>query len=247
MGHRHHERRAGFPAAVVIPVKDDNPTRIRPYVTWSLIATCVAAFSWQFTSGGTAFERSVFALGVIPSVLLGSVSLPADLAWVPPWATIATSMFLHGGLGHLLGNMLFLWVFGNNVEDAMGHLRFLAFYLLCGVAAVFAQVLPDPTSNLPMVGASGAISGVLGAYMLLYPRARVLLALPPPFIFITIGWFRAIWVLAGWFALQLLMGAGSPNDETGGVAFGAHIGGFVAGVVLIPLFKYADVPLFRRH
>ena len=234
---------------MVIPVQDDIPTRIRPYVTWTLIAACVAAFTWEFTAGGTGFERSVFALGVIPSVLLGSVSLPPDLAWVPPWATVVTSMFLHGGLGHLLGNMLFLWIFGNNVEDAMGHLRFLAFYLLCGVAAVFAQVLPDPTSNLPMVGASGAISGVLGAYMLLYPRARVLLALPPPFIFITIGWFRAIWVLAGWFALQLLMGAGagSPEGEAGGVAFGAHIGGFVAGVALIPLFKSADVPLFRRH
>ncbi len=234
---------------MVIPVQDDIPTRIRPYVTWTLIAACVAAFTGQFTSGGTGFERSVFALGGIPSVLLGSVSLPPDLAWVPPWATVVTSMFLHGGLGHLLGNMLFLWIFGNNVEDAMGHLRFLAFYLLCGVAAVLTQVLPDPTSNLPMVGASGAISGVLGAYMLLYPRARVLLALPPPFIFITIGWFRAIWVLAGWFALQLLMGAGagSPDGEAGGVAFGAHIGGFVAGVALIPLFKFADVPLFRGH
>jgi len=99
---------------------------------------------------------------VIPSVLLGSVTLPPDLAWMPPWATVATSMFLHGGLGHLLGNMLFLWIYGNNVKDAMGHARFLFFYLLCGIAAVFAQVLPDPTSSLPMVGASGAISGVLG-------------------------------------------------------------------------------------
>ena len=160
-----------------------------------------------------------------------------------------TSMFLHGGLGHLLGNMLFLWIFGNNVEDAMGHLRFVVFYLLCGVAAVLAQALPDPASNAPMVGASGAISGVLGAYMLLYPRARVLLALPPPFIFVTIGWFRAVWVLAGWFVLQLLMGAGSrpAEGEAGGVAFGAHIGGFVAGMVLIPFFKSPDVPLFRKH
>jgi membrane associated rhomboid family serine protease len=234
---------------MVIPVKDDNPARLRPYVTLSLIVACVLAFIWQFTSGGAGFERSVFALGVIPSVLFGRVSLPPELAWVPPWATVATSMFLHGGLGHLLGNMLFLWVFGNNVEDAMGHLRFLAFYLLCGVAAVFAQALPDPGSNVPMVGASGAISGVLGAYMLLYPRARVLLALPPPFIFITIGWFRAVWVLAGWFALQLLMGAGArpPEGEAGGVAFGAHVGGFVAGMVLIPFFKSAGVPLFRRH
>jgi membrane associated rhomboid family serine protease len=234
---------------MVIPVKDDNPARLRPYVTLSLIVACVLAFIWQFTSGGAGFERSVFALGVIPSVLFGRVSLPPELAWVPAWATVATSMFLHGGLGHLLGNMLFLWVFGNNVEDAMGHLRFLAFYLLCGVAAVFAQALPDPGSNVPMVGASGAISGVLGAYMLLYPRARVLLALPPPFIFITIGWFRAVWVLAGWFALQLLMGAGArpPEGEAGGVAFGAHVGGFVAGMVLIPFFKSAGVPLFRRH
>ena len=234
---------------MVIPVQDDNPARLRPYVTTALIATCVLAFLWQSSADGNGFERSVFALGVIPSVLLGRVVMPAGLDWVPAWATVFTSMFLHGGLGHLLGNMLFLWIFGNNVEDAMGHARFVAFYLLCGVAAVLAQVLPDTASNAPMVGASGAISGVLGAYMLLYPRARVLLALPPPFIFVTIGWFRAAWVLAGWFVLQLLMGAGSrsPGGEAGGVAFGAHIGGFLAGMVLIPFFKYADVPLFRKH
>jgi membrane associated rhomboid family serine protease len=234
---------------VVIPVQDDNPTRIRPYVTRTLIATCIVAFLWQFSADGNGFERSVFALGVIPSVLLGQFTLPPELDWVPPWMTVITSMFLHGGLGHLLGNLLFLWVFGNNVEDAMGHGRFLAFYLLCGVAAVFAQVLPHPASTVPMVGASGAISGVLGAYMLLYPRARVLLALPPPFIFITIGWFRAIWVLAGWFVLQLLMGSGSrpAEGEAGGIAFGAHVGGFVAGMMLIPVFKHSHVPLLRRE
>lgn len=234
---------------MVIPVQDDNPTRIRPYVTFALIGACTVAFLLQVGSAGNGFERSVFALGVIPSVLSGATSMPPEFSWVPPWATVLTSMFLHGGFGHLLGNMLFLWIFGNNVEDAMGHLRFVVFYLLCGVAAVFAQVLPDTHSNVPMVGASGAISGVLGAYMLLYPRARVLLALPPPFIFITIGWFRAVWVLAGWFVLQLLMGAGSQpqSGESGGVAFGAHVGGFVAGVLLVPLFKQADVPLFRRH
>ena len=234
---------------MVIPVQDDNPTRIRPYVTAGLIATCVVVFVWQVSGNGNGFERSVFALGVIPSVLLGRYTLPPELDWVPAWMTMVTSMFLHGGLGHLLGNLLFLWIFGNNVEDSMGHGRFLVFYLLCGVAAVLAQVLPEPASNLPMVGASGAISGVLGAYMLLYPRARVLLALPPPFIFITIGWFRAVWVLAGWFVLQLLMGAGSQpqSGESGGVAFGAHVGGFVAGMVLIPFFKYSDVPLFRRE
>lgn len=235
---------------VVIPVQDDNPAGRRPYVTITLIAACVAVFFWQFSADGNGFERSVFALGVIPAVLFGQALLPPDLDWAPPWMTVFTSMFLHGGIGHLLGNLLFLWIFGNNVEDAMGHRRFLAFYLLCGIAAVFAQALPHPDSTVPMIGASGAISGVLGAYMLLYPRARVLLALPPPFMFITIGWFRAVWVLAGWFLLQLLMGAGSRAAagaaEEGGVAFGAHVGGFIAGMVLIPAFKYSHIPLLQR-
>jgi membrane associated rhomboid family serine protease len=148
-------------------------------------------------------------------------------------------------VGHLLGNLLFLWVFGNNIEDAMGHTRFVFFYLFCGVAAVLAQILPDPASAVPMVGASGAISGVLGAYMLLYPRARILIALPPPLIFVTVGWFRAIWVLTVWFALQLAMSM--VFDTESGIAFGAHIGGFLAGLMLIPLFKFAHVPLWRSH
>ena len=126
---------------------------------------------------------------------------------MPAPATIFTSMFLHGGFLHLAGNMLFLWIFGNNIEDAMGHGRFLVFYLLCGVAAVFAQVLPNPGSIVPMVGASGAISGVLGAYMLLYPRARVLLGLPVGFLIVQLGRFPAIWVLAAWFVMQLVMGS----------------------------------------
>jgi membrane associated rhomboid family serine protease len=155
-------------------------------------------------------------------------------------------MFLHGSVGHLLGNMIFLWVFGNNIEDAMGHGRFIVFFLVCGCAAVLAQVVPDPASLVPMVGASGAISGVLGAYLLLYPRARILIALPPPLIFVTVGWFRAIWVLTAWFALQLLMSIGLPGDG-GGVAFGAHVGGFIAGLALIPLFKNPQVPLWRAH
>ena len=125
---------------MVIPVQDDNPTRIRPYVTFALIGACTVAFLLQVGSAGNGFERSVFALGVIPSVLSGATSMPPEFSWVPPWATVLTSMFLHGGFGHLLGNMLFLWIFGNNVEDAMGHLRFVVFYLLCGVAAVYAQV-----------------------------------------------------------------------------------------------------------
>ncbi len=229
---------------MVVPIRDDNPTRIRPYINWTLIGLCVLAFLWQIGAGEQGFARTVLALGVVPAVLLGTASLPPELDWIPPTATVFTSMFLHGGWGHLLGNMLFLWVFGNNIEDAMGHLRYIAFYLLCGVIAVLAQVLPDPAGEVPMVGASGAISGVLGAYLLLYPSARVLLALPPPFVFITLGWFRAVWVLALWFAIQLAMSLGAAGE--GGVAFGAHVGGFVAGALLIPFFKHADVPLWRR-
>ena len=137
-----------------------------------------------------------YALGVIPAVLTGREVLSRSVALLPAPATVLTSMFLHGGFWHLAGNMLYLWIFGNNIEDAMGHVRFFVFYVLCGVAAVFAQVLPNPGSIVPMIGASGAISGVLGAYMLLYPRARVLLGLPIGFLIVQLGRFPAVWVLA---------------------------------------------------
>lgn len=236
---------------MVIPLHDDNPTGIRPLVTIGLIGACIVVFLWQVMAGPSAGERLVYTFGVIPAVLVGGQNLPPELAIVPPTASIFTSMFLHGGLLHLLGNMLYLWIFGNNVEDAMGHGRFIAFYLLCGTVAVFAQALPDPQSPVPMVGASGAISGVLGAYMLLYPRARVLLGLPLGFFIVQIGRFPALGVLAVWFLMQLLFGyvaAGRASAESvsGGVAFGAHVGGFVAGVLLIPFFKHSHVPLWRR-
>jgi membrane associated rhomboid family serine protease len=144
-------------------------------------------------------------------------------------------MFMHGGWMHLIGNMLYLWIFGDNVEDSMGHARFLVFYLLCGIAAVLAQALPDPSSIVPMVGASGAISGVLGAYLLLYPLARVLVVIPLGFILQTMRIPAGI-VLLLWFGLQLLSNAMQSAGQ-GGVAFRAHIGGFVAGMILIPLFK----------
>lgn len=231
---------------MVLPLHDDNPTRSLPVVTITFIAVCVAVFVWQFSLGPAGTERVIYALGVIPAVLLGYKDLPPDLALIPPTASAFTSMFLHGGLLHLLGNMLYLWVFGNNVEDAMGRGRFIAFYLICGIVAVLAQALPAPHSTVPMVGASGAISGVLGAYMLLFPHARVLLGLPLGFFIFRIGRFPAVWVLAAWFLMQLVMNHLSIASEAdGGVAFRAHIGGFIAGVVLIPLFKHRNIRMWQ--
>ena len=224
----------------MIPLHDDNPAGITPYLTVSFIIACVLVFIWQL-SFGTEGQQVVYSFGVIPAVLLGGQSLPVDLAVIPAWATVFTSMFMHGGWMHLIGNMLYLWVFGNNVEDAMGHSRFIFFYLLCGTAAVFAQALPDPGSEIPMIGASGAISGVLGAYLLLYPHAKVLVAIPVLVIIHTIR-IPAAFVLVFWFALQLISSYMS-GDEGGGVAFGAHIGGFIAGMVLVPFFRYKDRPL----
>jgi membrane associated rhomboid family serine protease len=236
---------------VVLPLHDDNPTSTRPYVTVAFIIACVLIFFWQVSAGPVGGQNIVYALGSIPAVLFGTRELPQELQLVPPAVSVLTSMFLHGGWLHLLGNMLYLWVFGNNVEDAMGHGRFIAFYVICGIAAALAQAVPDPTSTVPMVGASGAISGVLGAYMLLYPHARVLLGLPLGFFIVQLGRFPAVWVLAAWFAMQLAMNALTPSNPLepvgGGVAFRAHIGGFLAGMILIPLFKRRNVRLWRAR
>jgi membrane associated rhomboid family serine protease len=219
----------------MIPLSDDNPSSIRPLVTIALIVTCVLVFLWQFSLGPSGQERVIYALGVVPAVLLGQADLPTELAVVPAAATILTSMFMHGGWMHLIGNMLYLWIFGDNVEDAMGHGRFIVFYLLCGVAAVLAQALPEPQSTVPMVGASGAISGVLGAYLLLYPHARVLVAIPFGLYLHTMR-IPAGLVLLLWFGLQLLSNVMTQAGQ-GGVAFRAHIGGFVAGMLLVLVFK----------
>ena len=231
----------------MIPLRDDNPTTIKPLLTISLIVACSLVFLWQLSLGTRGFEGAVFSLGVIPATLLGGQSLPPELALVPPSLTVFTSMFLHGSWMHLIGNMLYLWIFGNNVEDAMGHVRFVIFYLLCGIAAVFAQALPNVESTIPMIGASGAISGVLGAYLLLYPRAHVLVVIPLGFYMRTM-YLPAMVVLGFWFVLQLVNTLLAAPGR-GGVAFGAHIGGFVAGMVLLPLFKYRHVRLFAppRH
>ena len=227
----------------MIPLHDDNPAEITPVITVFFIVSCVLVFIWQVLLGGNAGQAIVYSLGVIPAVLLDRVSLPDELALVPAHLTVFTSMFLHGGFMHLAGNMLYLWIFGNNVEDAMGHFRFVIFYLLCGIAAVTGQVLQNPDSQIPMIGASGAISGVLGAYLLLYPRARVLVAIPLGFILYTAR-LAAGWVLGFWFIIQIVSSL-LADPGSAGVAWFAHIGGFAAGMVLIPLFKYRRVPLFH--
>ncbi len=226
----------------MIPLHDDNPTTLRPYLTVALIVVCVLVFLWQIAHSAEVRQVIVYRLGAIPAVLFGHRELPAELQPIPPSFTVLTSMFLHGGWMHLIGNMLYLWIFGNNVEDSMGHARFAVFYVLCGIVAVLFHALPYPDATIPMIGASGAISGILGAYVLLYPRARVQVLIPLGFVWPLVR-LPAVGVLGLWFALQLLSTLGTdPNSP--GVAFRAHIGGFLAGMALIPFFKYRRVRLF---
>jgi membrane associated rhomboid family serine protease len=221
----------------MIPLRDENPTHAAPVVTIALIAANVLVFVWELALPASGAEAAVYSLGLIPAVFFGSAELPPEIRTVPATLTPITSMFLHGGFLHLAGNMLYLWVFGDNIEDRMGRGRFLAFYVLCGIAAALAQALPDPRSEVPMIGASGAVSGVLGAYILLYPRTPVLVAIP---LFIVLYTFHmpALAVLGIWFAGQLLSSIAQQAGEAG-IAFRAHIGGFVAGLLMIRLFARA--------
>lgn len=229
----------------MIPLHDDNPTELTPFVNVTLILLCVLAFFWQISLGREEQVQAIYGLGLIPAVLFGEQTLPSAVAVIPPELTIVTSMFLHGGWMHLIGNMLYLWIFGNNIEDAMGHGRFIIFYLLSGVGAAMTQALVFPDSTIPMVGASGAISGVLGAYLLLHPYARVMVLIPLGFI-AHIVYLPAMAVLGLWFVLQLLSSATADPDQ-GGVAFLAHVGGFVTGMmlILIPFFRREGVRFFN--
>lgn len=236
----------------MFPLHDDNPTEITPLVTIALIVLCSLVFFYEASLPERAGEAFVFSYGAIPAVIFGHEEAPLETAvGFPVTFTLLSSMFLHGSWMHLIGNMLYLWIFGNNVEDAMGHVKFVVFYVVCGVLAAMSHALTDPTSTMPMVGASGAISGVLGAYLLLYPRAQVLIAIP-------LGpipwWWPRFYVPAGfvlgfWFVLQLLSGGMSLGQGGGGVAWFAHVGGFVAGMALIGVFKDPRVRFFApgRH
>ena len=227
----------------MFPISDDNPRIGTPYVTWSVIGACVLVFFWQVSLGASGGEIAIYEFGMIPARLFGTAALDPELTAVPAWSTMFTSMFMHGGWLHLGFNMLFLWIFGDNVEDCMGHARYLIFYLVCGVAAALAQAFVSPGSTIPMVGASGAISGVLGAYLLLHPRATVRTVIFLG-IFVTMMHLPALIVLGLWFLMQLVSAAFSNSGEAG-VAFWAHVGGFVAGMALVPLFKKRDVELFQ--
>jgi membrane associated rhomboid family serine protease len=239
----------------MFPYKDENPTILTPYVTVGiLVVTCLVWLLFQSAGLEPGLTRSICDAGVIPARVLGHpvqpVMTPRGPVTLCPdapngaWYTLVTSIFLHGGWFHLIGNMLFFWVFGNNVEDAMGHGRFIAFYLLCGVLAALAQTLLQQGSSVPMVGASGAISGIMGAYLLLYPRVRVHMLVFLGF-FITTITVPAWLMLVYWLFLQAVGSlpslAGGAAGAGGGVAFLAHVGGFAAGFALIKPFAKPEL------
>tara|TARA_B100001250_G_scaffold153784_1_gene132171 strand:- start:959 stop:1648 length:690 start_codon:yes stop_codon:yes gene_type:complete len=213
----------------MIPLKDDNPTSTKPTVTYFLIILCVLVFFMEISSQSYKSGELFYSYGLIPSVLMGHNQLPLDLYALPAYLTIFSSMFMHGGFMHLIGNMLYMWIFADNIEDNLGHTKFLIFYFLAGIGAAMTQVLMDTHSQVPMVGASGAIGGVLGAYLINHPNARVLVLIPFGF-FSQLLKIRALYVLGFWFILQFI-------SSGGGVAYAAHIGGFVSGMILILFFN----------
>jgi membrane associated rhomboid family serine protease len=212
----------------VIPLRDDIRSQRRPYINYLLIGACTAAFAWQALtelSGGTAGSDIIRRFGMVPAAVVRGRNL----------LSLLTSMFLHGGFFHFLGNMLYLWIFGDNVEDAFGHPLYLVVYIVSGLSGSLLQLLVAPHSTIPMIGASGAISGVMGAYFVLYPRARVLTVIPI-FFFVRLLYLPASLLLGFWILLQVLYGCSSVAG-TGGVAYFAHIGGFALGLLLGLLVK----------
>lgn len=224
---------------VFVPLHDDNKLQFIPFqaATWSLIAINVAVYLWQQTMGEEAVNALAFGAGVIPGNLFGDAKLPPELVITRPEVTLVTYMFLHGDIWHLLGNMMFLWVFGDNVEDAMGSVKFVIFYLLCGVLAGLAHAAANLGSDAPMIGASGATAGIIGAYVMLYPRVKVWILAFARIPLRLAAWF----VILSWIVVQIAL---LFFFEDGTIAIWAHIGGFAAGLALIPIFKRRDQPLF---
>jgi membrane associated rhomboid family serine protease len=217
----------------MIPIRDDQPRFSTPYVTYFLIAINIVIFFLEWAMDPASLKVLVYQFGMVPSQVTALAEGARGSHPTAALAPVLTSMFLHGSWLHVAGNMWFLWIFGDNVEDYLGHFKYLAFYLLSGIAAACAQIISNPFSRVPNVGASGAIAGILGAYFILYPKARVLTWFPLIFFF-----HLPAWVMLGyWFVYQFLSGAATSITQTsGGIAFWAHVGGFVAGIVLIKVF-----------
>ncbi len=214
----------------MIPLKDDIPSSTFPFVTVSIIAINVMVFIYQMTLGAQGAEAFIYMTAAIPYEITRFIGAPPRSV-VPPPFTILTSMFVHGGLFHIAGNMLFLWIFGDNVEDTLGHFRFVIFYLFTGTVASLAHVMMEPASTVPMIGASGAIAGVLGAYFILFPKANIKTLIF--FFFVSVVRIPAVVFLGFWFVLQLL----SSGAAGGGIAWYAHIGGFIAGAAIVLLLR----------
>ncbi len=225
-----------------IPLHDKNPRVLvsQPWITWATILACAAVYLVQASTPPDELRLMILAYGAIPAAIVDHAALPPEIAQVPPLATLFTHQFLHGGLLHLLFNMAYLWVFGDNVEDAMGHVRFAVFFLVCGAVAALAQVAADPLATAPIIGASGAVSGILGAYLLLHPQARILVPIIIVPIYLPAYLLLLVWIGFQFYAVTHMPAVGQ------GVAWWAHIGGFLAGLVLVVPFRYKSVPLWRR-
>jgi membrane associated rhomboid family serine protease len=222
----------------MVPISDANPTRRFPVVNWTLIAINILVFLYEVSLPSAQLDRLIATWGIVPTKLLLAVAHPTQ-APLTVWATLFTSLFLHAGWAHILGNLLFLFVFGDNIEDVLGHLVYLAFYVFSGIVAGITQVLAMGPSTIPSIGASGAIAGVLGAYVVLYPWARIHILLPLFILFWTIE-IPAIFVIGWWFIQQFLYGITTLTaTAASGIAFWAHIGGFLMGMILI-------LPFIRR-
>lgn len=220
----------------MIPLRDANPSRRTPWITIAIIAVNTLVFLYEFSLNEPMLRRMVFSMGMVPARVSAFATDP-EIGFGDAFVPFFSSMFLHGGWLHLIGNMWFLWIFGDNIEDRLGHARFLLFYLLCGVGAGLAHVVFNWGSMVPTVGASGAVAGVLGGYLLLYPHARVLTLVP--FFFLLLLELPAYLILVYWFVIQLFSGAASigvQSAQTGGVAWWAHVGGFLLGLVLVRAF-----------
>ncbi len=229
---------------IILPLSDKNPLNKiqKAYITLLILLLCIGVFIYQISLSDHEAVVFLYAFGGIPSVIFGVTELPSEITLIPNWATLISSMFLHGGVMHLVGNMLFLWVLGDNIEDELGHGYFASFFLICGVVSALSHSIADITSETPMIGASGAVSGIIGAYLVLHPKAPIK----------TLFWWFVLeipaWLLLGlWILIQLFNILSPDEGSSTGIAWWAHVGGFATGLVLIFMFRKKDLTLFDQN